>query len=72
MREWIFEKAKRGCSAFMAVGVVMMVRSKTSNSHKRTQFLSPMVEHSVLPTNVLSEQIVGGPNGGRMGGQVAL
>ena len=64
--------AKRGCSAFMVVGVVMMVRSKTSNSHKRTRFLSPMVGHSVLPTNVLSEQIVGGPNGGRMGGQVAL
>ena len=31
-----FPKGKKGCSAFMIVGVVMMVRSKTSNSHKRT------------------------------------
>ena len=41
-----FPKGKKGCSAFMIVGVVMMVRSKTSNSHKRTLFLSSMVEHT--------------------------
>ena len=58
-----FEMGKKGCSVFMIVGVVMAVRSKTSNSHKRTQFFSPML------ANVLSEQIVG-PNGRRMGGQV--
>ena len=58
-----FPKAKNGCSAFTIVIVDMMVRSKTSNSHKRTQFFSSML------ANVLSEQIVE-PNGRRMGGQV--
>ena len=49
-----FPKGKKGCSAFIIVGVVMTLRSKTSNSHKRTQFLPP-----IWRSRVLSEQIVG-------------
>ena len=61
MREWIFEKAKKGWSAFMMVGVVMTVKVKNIQLSQKSSVF--MVEHSVLELlmyyrNRLSDQMV--------------